>query len=210
MEIQSVKGQDTTESTEKKGKVVGIAKNNPTQVDLMVSPRDLLGSIRENIIDFSNMNKGMKVSTLRKLQKNIEILENNAKAYIAKERALVEEFIVVENDVPVWWNQVTTEKVYEGDGEEKRLAGGTFRVQTTPQGMILVNADGEQYIPKEGEEMRYLQKDIAREEEYTSKMKELQGTPIEVKIILFTEDELNGLNAPTDLTFLNIFVDGKY
>ena len=194
-----------------KGKVVEMGKRQiePTQVDLMVLPRDLLGSIRENIIDFSNMNPSMKSSTARKLQKNIQILELNANAYIKKERELVDEFIVVEDETPVWWNQVTTEKVYEGEGEEKRLAGGTFRAKSTPQGMILVNADGEQYFPKEGEVMKYLQKDITREDEYVEKMKSLQGTPIEIKIILFTEQELNDLNVPTDLTFLNIFVDGK-
>jgi hypothetical protein len=121
----------------------------------------------------------------------------------------VDEFIVVEDETPVWWNQVTTEKVYEGEGEEKRLAGGTFRAKSTPQGMILVNADSEQYFPKEGEVMKYLQKDITREDEYVEKMKSLQGTPIEIKVILFTDEELSDLNVPTDLSFLNIFVDGK-
>lgn len=183
------------------------------EVLLNILPKRLLGDVREGIIFFKDMNPSLPFKTSRKLKRNIEIQQFNANAYVKKERDLVREYIETRNDAPILWNQKTTEKLHEDitneDGSvEKKLVGGKFIVQSTPKGMILVDEDGEQYFPQQDEQMKYLQKDIAKEEEYTEKMTELQNTPIEVRIVLFSEDELETLNVPSDPTFVDVFVDG--
>jgi len=196
-------------------------KNEVTQVNLKFSPRELLTEVRDLILYFKDMNPSLPANVARKLQKNLQIQELNANAYVDKERALVKEYIVTRDGSPVWWNQKSTEKIYEDitadDGSvTKRLAGGMFGVKGTDAGMILVNEDGEQYIPAQGEKMKYLQKDIEKEAEYTQKMTALQNEEIEVTVILFkeedfyikTSDGLIPLNVPSDTKFLNIFVDG--
>ena len=187
-------------------------KASMEQKDILLnfSPKELLQDVKEVILQFRDMNPALTKSVARKLQRNLNYQRLNAEAYVKKEKDLVTEYIQMRKGVPLLWNGKTTEKVYETiEGtEEKRLAGGKFEIKDTPQGPILVNEDNEQYFPASGEKVKYLQKDIEKEAEYTEKLQTIQSTPIEVRVVLFEDEELEELNIPSDPTFLNIFVDG--
>lgn len=184
------------------------------EVLLNILPLRLLGDVKDNILYFRDMNPSMPFKTLKKLNRNIEIQHLNAKAYAEKEKDIVREYIELRDGIPLTWNQKSTEKTYEDtldeDGEVngKRLAGGKFVVEKTPSGLLFFEEDYEQYVPLENEQMKYLQKDDEKEEEYIKKIAAVQKSPIEVRIVLFTEDDLEGLNVPSDPVFTDVFCKG--
>lgn len=199
-----------------KGNVKNGSQNAPQLVAVL--PKELCQEMGQAFDAFIALNgtpneqgmmPGVKGKIAKKMIYNKRSIHLNAEKYGEVEVAYIKENVEHdENGERIFWNGVDIEDKYEEtpivvDGlpapeVDRKVVGGLFAQKPSddPMGYGYFNKKGEQLPYDKYKTMALYVKDEEKRIPFAEGMKKLMGTPVEVSLYLFSDEELNDLKLP--------------